>query len=135
LHKHQVPRRHEDTEFLENESLDTIFDDRDIEIDQESEAFSSQFQMTWDLSLPHCIHRFNSLKFADHKVFNQHVQTQRQQWRWQSLLPLLKEACTSFHSFVTSRLGGKKALDWTQKYVKLSRGARTIAENLPGRRG
>jgi hypothetical protein len=47
----------------------------------------------------------------------------------------LKEACTSFHFFVTSRFGGKKALDWTQKYAKLSRGARTIDENLPQRHG
>jgi hypothetical protein len=62
--------------LLENKSFDARLDKWDIEINEITQMFVSEFQMTKYLGRPHWIHFIHCLEFTDNEFIDQDVKSQ-----------------------------------------------------------
>ena len=60
---------------LENKTFDSVLDKRDVEIDEQAQPQSGQFQIRKNLSVEQQLHSFNCFQFDNDLTFNKHIQT------------------------------------------------------------
>lgn len=56
--------------------MDASFEERDIKVDQKAETFAGHPEIRKNLCFVNRVHLDHSFQFADHQIFNQHVESE-----------------------------------------------------------
>ena len=65
------------TIWLSNHSFDSLSDDDDVKIDDESKSFASELQISKHLRFKHWMHFLNGFHLDDYGLLHQQIQSQR----------------------------------------------------------